>query len=98
MNNIMTTSSAPTTSGHCPNCNCSDCTEYFENERIKAVRKEQFDLWNWNLSAAEVAEAISELEDTDPAWEDRDEILDHLSHYFDKETAWAVEDCLNTFF
>jgi len=82
---------------HCPNCECEECREYFENKRQRELREKMFKSWNWNLSPAEVAQELSNLEYTDPAWEDTDEVLEHMAEFFDERTADAVRDCYEVF-
>ena len=57
--------------------------------RLREEYKKMADQWAWNLSPAEVAQAIK--------YEDLDEdlILDVVEEVFGPDTRWAVEDTLD---
>lgn len=84
------------TNSHCRNCECPDCKDYFAAKDRHDERENKFISWSWNLSPAEVAQEIRELQDCSYAWDDEDEVFEHMTEFFDGRTTYAVQDILDT--
>lgn len=92
----MTTTTETTETTHCPNCNCVGCTEYFIKKSEIESREKQFVRWAWNNSPAEIAQEIRELQEISCAWDDEDEVFEHLEEFFDENASYAIRDILDT--